>query len=473
MNKNIKHICKDIQQGKQLEAAIPGLFNQLSNQYHAYANVRLAMHYFSFYEAFCDDENTWSKDALETMEQLNGIMKENILQKQSGEAREEAIRRIDEIRKDNTKHVDVLTAYTDLFQIYEYVINRVEYRFKGTINAVDEEELSKEILRYIFDSEDNLIINDKIKEMIGQLPVRVTKQKYFELIKGSIDAYLGADINSLEAFLYILRTSAMLHSEEDLKELYPQLWEKKTSLSGIAFKDITEKEFHKALTLLQAATLMLETETTVYIGLQELTNEIYTLLLCAPYAGMVEADSEYAERTAVNIIEEINKEFENKLKNDPSEDLLEMLTELEGVQEAMYYEQAMMEDALFEIKERQRSLTESLMLEQPLQVLLRSQDLLSNSLFIDLDKLVVSDEIADEDKIYEEKKALIQELSALFDQSDRMVTRAVMANTINKLPVFFNDHKEVMDYVLYSLERCTDAYEKAACVEIINDIMTE
>ncbi|HHV10352.1 MAG TPA: hypothetical protein GXX75_08765 [Clostridiales bacterium] len=473
MNKNTKRICKDIQQGKQLEAAIPQLFNQLSDQYLAYAKVRLAMHYFSFYEAFCDDGNTWSKTALETLEQLNTIIKEGILQKQSGEAREKWVRSIDGIRRDNTGHVEALTAYTDLFQIYEHVINRVEYRFKGTVEAVDEEELAKEILRYIFDSGDNVIINERIKEMLGQLPVRVTKQKYFELIKGSIDAYLGSDTNSLEAFLYILRTSAMLYPGEELERLYPELWEKKHRLSGIAFKDITEEAYKEALVLLQAATLMLETETTAYIGLQEITNEIYALLLCTPYAGMAGSGTEHAEEAAIRIISEINKQFESKLKSNPSGELLELLTELEGVQESISYELSLLENALYEVKERQKPLTAGLMLEQLLQVLLCSQDLLSSSLFIDFDKQEAPGKIADEDRIYEEKKALIKELSALFERSDRMVTRAVMANTMNKIPVFFVDHKEVMDYVLYSLGRCSDEYEKAACVEIINEIMTE
>ncbi len=473
MNKNIKHICKDIRNGKQLEETIPQLFNQLSDQYLVYAKVRLAMHYFSFYETFCDDENTWSRAAQETLEQLNTIIRECILQRQSGEAREKWIRTIDGIRKSNTGRVEALTAYTDLFQIYEHVINRVEYRFKGTVKAVDEEELAKEILRYIFDSGDNVITNERIKEMLGQLPVRVTKQKYFELIKGSIDAYLGSDTNSLEAFIYILRTSAMLYQEEELKKLYPELWEKKRRLSGISFKDITEEDYREALALLRAAILMLETETTVYIGLQEITNEVYALLLCTPYAGMAEAGMEHAGETAARIIGEINKLFEDGLKNNPSGELLEMLTELEGIQESISYGLTILEDALYEVKERQRTLTAGLMLEQLLQVLLCSQDLLSSSLFIDFDKQAASEETADEDRIYEEKKALIQELSALFEQSDRMVTRAVMANTMNKLPVFFHDHKEVMDYVLYSLGRCSDEYEKAACVEIINEILEE
>ena len=46
-----------------------------------------------------------------------------------------------------------------------------------------------------------------------------------------------------------------------------------------------------------------------------------------------------------------------------------------------------------------------------------------------------------------------------------------MANTLNKLPVFFKNHSEVMDYVLYSLNKCSDLAEKYACIEIINEMM--
>ena len=61
----------------------------------------------------------------------------------------------------------------------------------------------------------------------------------------------------------------------------------------------------------------------------------------------------------------------------------------------------------------------------------------------------------------------------MFSIQDRVISRAIMANTMNKMPVFFKDHKEVMDYVCYSMERCSDIHEKAACVEIISALMSE
>jgi hypothetical protein len=116
---------------------------------------------------------------------------------------------------------------------------------------------------------------------------------------------------------------------------------------------------------------------------------------------------------------------------------------------------------------------ESLMSGKLMQVLLRTQKLLSNSLFVDLSDTGAEEETVDEERVEKEAKALEEELTVLFTSSDRMISRAVMANTINKMPVFFADHKEVMDYVLYSLQRCSDNYEKAACFEIINEIMAE
>ncbi|HWT75582.1 MAG TPA: hypothetical protein VN258_12825 [Mobilitalea sp.] len=473
MDKNINQINKEIRSGRMLEENIPKIFNQLSDHYTTYAGVRLAMHYFAFYEAYCDDENTRSKDALELTIRLNNIIKDNILESKSGVNREEALSAVDTLRKEIMKRMDALTAYTDIFQTYEYVLNRLEYRFKEEVTSFNEEEFAKEILRYIFNSEDNLIINEKIKEIIGQLPIRITKQKYFELLKGSIQAYLGADLSSLDSYLYMLKTSAMLYHEEGMEKLYPGLWEKKELLAQLDYKDFTKESYDKALSSLQAATITLEIETTVYFSLQEIINEVYALLLCSPYAGMVPSEADNAKETARNILQEINHYFILNEKKELSMDQMEKFTDIEGVQEELSYEISTMEDALYEVNTTHRPLAQSLMLESLLHVLLRTKDLLSSSLFIDLESEKAESVVVDEERAEKEVKLLEEELSDLFHKHDKVISRAVMANTLNKMPVFFIDHKEVMDYVLYSLERCSDIYEKAACFEIINEIMTD
>lgn len=473
MNKKINQMSQYIRSGKLLEENIPQLFNQLADHYDTFAGIQLAMHYYSFYESYCDEESTWSTEAKAMILTINNIIKENIITIHSGAEREKSICAIDEIRKEISKRMNYLTAYTDIFQTYEYILNRLEYRYKDELKPVDEEEFAKEILRYIFDTEDNFIINEKIKDMIGQLPIRITKQRYFDLLKESIHAYLGAEQSTLTMYLYMIRTSAMIYREEGMDTCYPMLWDKKEALSGMEYNEILREDYEKAVSILREATLILETETTIYFSLQEIVNKVYALLLCSPYAGMVTSGMDLVKNSAVSIMKEVNEAFCKEQKSELSMDLIQKFSEIEGVQELLFEEIAVMEDALYDVGKNNKTFVQSLMLENLFQVLEASQKLLSSSLFINLEDEKDEISIVDEEVINKEAKALEEELTNFFASHSKIISRAVIANTMNKMPVFFKDHKEVMDYVLYSFERCSDKFEKAACIEIINSIMSE
>ncbi len=471
MNKMIKNISRDIINGSQLQEKLPELFNYLADYDWSYAAIRLSMHYYTFYEAYCDEEEEWSEGVRTATKKLNTIIGKQLLGCCSGKEREAAILEVDSLRKNISNRMNILTAYTDIFRTYEYVLNRLEYRFKPTVDPVDDTEFSKEILRYIFSGEDNFVINEKIREIIGQLPIRLTRQKYFELVANSVDAYLGAEQSALDSYMYMLRTSAMLYHVEGMEDSYPELVKKLQQLKTIDYKGITKKDYDRAVNLLETATLILEADTTAYFSLQEIANDAYTMLLCSTYQGMAENENKEFADKAVAIIREINELFLKEDKSEPREELLDEFTDLEGVQEEISYDLSLLEDALYEASHTHRGLVRSMMLDQLLQILLLSQKLLSGSLFIELEE--TEEGTVDEEIVEREKTSLIEELSLLFDGQDKLVSRAVIANTINKMPVFFKDHTEVMNYVRYSLERCSDSYEKAACVEIINAIMAE
>lgn len=472
MNKSVKHICKDIRNGKLPEENIPKLFNYMVDYNETYAYVRFAMQYYAFYEAFIDDEDTWSAEAKSLIADISKHIQNDVLQGCSGADREEAIKAVDTIRNKIMKRMEILAAYTDIFRTHEYVLNRVEYRFKETDTSLDTEEFAREILRYIFNSEDNLVINEKIKEIIGQLPVRITKQKYFDLLKESLQIYLGADKSSLDTYLYILRTSALLTQEPEMNTFYPTLWERKEFLASLDYKAIDRENYEKALSQLRAAVFILETEQNLYYSLQEIINEVYVLLLCSTYSGMTEGVATEAKEAALHIIKEINQLFTLGRKEELPAELTEGFSKLEGVQEDISFELSMMEDAFFTVETQYKELTKSLMLGQLFQTLRWVNQLHSSSIFIELGKEQEETKV-NETVLAQVMKELEQDLSELFASCDKMIYRAVMANTMNKMPVFFNSHKEVMDYVLYALERCSDPYEKAAVAEIINTIMSE
>ena len=66
---------------------------------------------------------------------------------------------------------------------------------------------------------------------------------------------------------------------------------------------------------------------------------------------------------------------------------------------------------------------------------------------------------------------MIEECKAFFRGKSRMLRRAVMANTLEKMPVFFTSAQEVADYVTGSLSGCDDEAEKYAAKQLLMDMI--
>lgn len=468
MSKNLKKFYRDIINNRNLQECIPEFMGLSAEKYSTYAMVRLALNYYTGYEMYWDEN--WTGQIHEYIKLINDIISDTLLQVRSKEELEVYVKQIDEIRKGIKVRMEMLTLFVDLFEIYEYALNRVEYRFKKMDQIKEDEELAREVLRYIFDSEDNVMINERIKEIIGQLPVRITRQKYYDYISDSLHELIGAGEDILETYIYITRSCAMIDISTDMKEAYPLLWHKKERLEGLDFKNITKKEYDEATFLVQEAATFLELESSAYYNLIELVNELYTILLCAPYIGQASEDDNRHREAALHIIRSTNCAFSKNKQEEPTSEILASFGIIEGLQEDMEYDIISLEDILYHIDKNHRRLVDSLGNGEQLHSLLQSKDLQSGSLFIDLDN-VNSDVTIDKQRLSKEIDKLIKELEERFQSLDRMIVRAIMANTMNKIPVFFNSHTEVMEYVLYSLNKCTDLAEKYASIEIIEDMM--
>lgn len=472
MSKNLKSIYNNIINNSNPQANIPEFFEIAVEQYYTYATVRLALNYYSSYEIYWDERENWSYKPHEYIKDINSIVLEAVLQIKSKEEQEPYIKRIDEIRRSITSGMEILTHYTDLFEIYEYTLDRVEYRFKEIEELEEDENIAKEVLHFIFDDEDNALINDRIKDIVGQLPVRITKQKYYDYISDGLHELLGADKDIFDTYIYLIRSCAMLDVSQDMKDAYPELWEKKEKLERLDFKTITREEYEAASLLVEESVELLELETTAFYVLIELVNELYTCLLCAPYIGQASEDENQQRGAALHIIDAINSAFSKDKQEEATPEILTCFELIEGIQEDMEYDLISYEDALYHIDKYHGSLVESMGKKELLHSLLTSKDLHSSSFFVDLHSSN-SGEIVDKPVLRKEIDKLIKELDDIFRVSDRMITRAIMANTMNQMPVFFNSHTEVMEYVLYSLNKCTDLAEKYASIEMIYSMMDE
>ena len=119
---------------------------------------------------------------------------------------------------------------------------------------------------------------------------------------------------------------------------------------------------------------------------------------------------------------------------------------------------------------QQKDIIAELSLTEQFTYLKQMSQLGSNSIFAVIDEVADNRKVTVEDiqKISDE---LTVEIKNCLRESSRMVRRAIMANTINKLPVFFNTPQEVADYVSMSLEQCDDSAEKYASKQLIMEMM--
>ena len=96
--------------------------------------------------------------------------------------------------------------------------------------------------------------------------------------------------------------------------------------------------------------------------------------------------------------------------------------------------------------------------------------LTSNSVFAELEEKALEEKVT-EQMAEEATATLIEECKAFFEGKSRMLRRAVMANTLEKMPVFFSSAQEVADYVTTSLSQCSDEAEKYAAKQLLLEIM--
>lgn len=481
MNKNINTICREIRQGNLLETNIPNFFNRLVTLYEQYARINLTMNYYTFYENQIEASYVKSKSEVGHLEEINHIIKEYILSEFSGKKLEEGIKKIDGLRNIVMQEMKILTSYTDIFLVYEYVLERVKYRFYESMDTMEDEEFISEVIRYIFEVNDNVLINDKIKEILGELPVRMTKSKFLDLIRDSLSIYKGGDKTSLDSYLYMIETAATIYEPAGMKASYENLARVKEEFSQLDFTNITKEQYDIFRDKFEHVTMFISDRVNFYYGLQEIINNAYVVLLTTPYAFMdggyrIEGIEEMKylifppdkKDICREILSNINGLFEGSSTVD-LEETESLLSNIEGIQEDLFERILPLESTLDEIGTSYENLVASLMLTPIYESLRYSQNLISNSLFVELNSTIVNHKV-DEAYLKVVEEQLILKLNELFSKSSKQVMRGIIASTLNKMPVFFHSTNDVMDYIKQSMEQCKDLAEKRASMDIIKNM---
>ena len=223
MSTRIRESVKKISHGTDLEKALPEYLEQAMDIHDSHARLKFMMEYYVFYEMISEGINPYidsAKDIADALHQAVRVLMDpdgfdETERKKQGEV-------LVDLRGQVTDRMQVLTAYVDRFVIYEYILNRLQYRFEDQEVIAEDSVFAREVLNFIFSTKDNMAINDNIRMVIGQLPVRMTRSHYFDLIRDSISVYKGSDRSALDGHLYMFRTNAMLYHTEDMEKYFTE-----------------------------------------------------------------------------------------------------------------------------------------------------------------------------------------------------------------------------------------------------------
>ena len=467
MKKENRTILKDIMQNRDLERSIPAYGNVYINTAYEYSLIRLVLNYYTMKEVE-DELGAGLDDYLSGMlDQIHTIIFEVLLSGDIKEDQKEIISRIDSLRREMTHKMTLLTAYTDALQIYEYVLNRVEYGITGETVEVEESELAAQVFQYLFSDNDKMVVNSKIQMVTGQLPIRMTKNRFFDYLTDTLNIYTGSDKSSVNDFVSMLKSTALLELPSEYGKEYQEIAGVIRVLEETDYKSLTLDSYKMLMEQFSMTAAHLSGLVSNYLLVMEIINNLYAAILAKPY----EQCGEDSVTACIAMLQGLHDAFVSAGEIPESVDEGFMI--IEGRQEEIGEELMQYESILPDVLGGQADTISWMMAEQIFGSLDMISKLLSSSLFIDLE----SDEsvlgVADSDYITSVRDELVGMLSEFFEKHPKEVNRAVMASLFSGMPVLFNSQQEIKDYIEYSLNHCNNNSELMACAKILEEMMAE
>ncbi|MFR5602010.1 MAG: hypothetical protein ACLTKI_06525 [Lachnospiraceae bacterium] len=309
---------------------------------YSYALTRLTLNYYGFCLDLAEDQNP-SLYGHELVGQVHRLLAEYL----NGVS---ILEKLKMFRERIRKEMEVLTSYADCFQIYEYAVNRLERRFEEKPELPDDALFVKQFCNYLSDAQDSQVLYFRLQMMLEQLPIRLTKAKFFSLLMEGLSLYQDAGRSSLDQRLYMLRSGSMIGLPESMKDGHEAMYQDLKFLEQLDFKALTEQTYHQAAQMIREHAETLTNETYFLEPVQDLINDLYVLCLTRDSA-IRDAGEEAAITQILLQMSHACSEGGNSLH--ALEELEETLYLLEGKQE-LYYER-FLNAPFLKMKPRDRS----------------------------------------------------------------------------------------------------------------------
>ncbi|MGN0203584.1 MAG: hypothetical protein ACI4BB_03500 [Coprococcus sp.] len=463
MNEN--KILKNLDRGIETEQTLKEYARVLSEGYMKLSFCKLAVNFSTYYD---DLEKAGSIDGEKTQKEFK-IFLELTAKLIGADAIGEAdIRRLDGLREGLRERMQSLYDYVHILGLYEHVLSRLQYRYEEKTAPVDVEALMMEIHGYICQDPEPSGMNERMQNMMGEMPIRMTRSRFLDLVSKSCSCYKGTRSDIADYFFNDMYQQAQLPHADDLNPAYEELQEIVRDMEAIDFDSLDEEKVKNALDKLQIAGQQLGQAFSYDFQLIELINDLYILMLNSNFAGQ---DREVAP-LAVRCISSYMKAAREQNFLGMDEDIVDDLGRLNDQQQKLVGMHILFEDQLLSVMQRYQDIVRAIDLEEHFQCLRLSNILAGVDMTAELD---TGREIfvADRDYIAKKTDKLLEMYTSVFNNYPMIIRRAVISDALMKLPVACDSLEECEQLILQSFENCRDQVEIMASAELMRMTMRE
>ena len=469
-----KKLMTYIQADKDREDNILKYQRLLGTAFNDYSTIKLSMNLFTLYERIADllDTESPDEDMMQVRDELEQYINtlsfslRNVFVDKKPDA--SLISDITSIRDKITADMKLLTFYVDAYEIYEYILNRKEPKFRDEeLTEIDSAQLAETMFDFVFAEDDKLLINTRIQDMIAQLPVRMTKSHFFDIISNSLMIYRGGEKKSVDGFIESIRDAALLDEPKGLSDRYASLYEFYKELRSVNYESIDKDTVSSLSDKISENSDKISAICSDYMMMTEVINDILVVLYTEGLKDSSYLDDRYdTASTIISLIVTATDIYEASAGFD------KLFVKLEGAQEDAYETLASLNANFDDLYNTYYEMYEG-DIQNAFDNLSKVDRLTSTSLFMDIESNGLSVVVDEADEIYinEEKNSLVEDFKAHFEKLGKSERRSVMAKVMSLMPVFFNTKQEIKEYFEYALSSCSDLAEMTACKELIDDLI--
>ncbi|QUI23160.1 hypothetical protein HZI73_13060 [Vallitalea pronyensis] len=462
-------IKEDLKKGKNLEKTLKQLAIKGQSHYYKVALYNMLFHYITFLETIHDASIMEDLQLDEESDTFLRFMLEPLKSYQDLSSLTFNTEELLAFRKTLEIKMTAITSYTDALDQYEYIINRMEGAYmEQQEQIVDDETLAGDLVGFIFSEENNFIISEKMKTVLSQLPIRMTKNKFFAYVDEAMELFKGSSVHDIDQYVAMVKDAIMPDDSKAYQGNFKTIQKTLEALGHTSYKDMDQKTFESMYALKCELSDKLNCLAAVYTLAVNIINNFIELSLC-------DFTEYYQEDQDIVLAQDMINRMSNRVEQFELDELMAKALEgLEGVIEENL-EQAVRFNGLIQqaMDKYQNQLTTYDLTKSYHHVERLAYMATSTSYFIDVlnQEEDIKEERVDDQVLALKKEKLLMLIDKAMGDKSAVYRRSIMSKLFYLLPVSFTTPKDIHDYMLQSLHQCTNKVEKNAAIEILLDFM--